>query len=119
MSYGMDMCSKIRTEASITIGDYIFDIDLVNHRGWSGPIKYDVNELEIIKRRVIKLTNDEYFEVPNIDINSYNINKIKEGYWDNYMEMYGSETHHAKNICIDLHLYKEAIAKFEKLKVFI
>lgn len=110
----MDMASVIRTETSITIGKYTFDINLVNHHGWIGKEKYDTNELEIEKHLVNFHDEDIFFIVE-----SYNINKIKEGYWDKYTEIYGSENYHSKIIGIDLLLYKEAIEKFEKLKAFI
>lgn len=119
MSGAMDMAHKIRTEASITIGDYIFDINLVNHHGWIGNNKYDVNELEIVKKQTAGFAKGELFILPNNNIESYNINKIKEGYWDKFIEMHGFANYHSQIIGIHLDLYKEAIAKFEKLKAFI
>lgn len=108
----MDMARKIRTEVSITIGNYVFDINLVNHHGWTGKGRYDTNELEIEKRQLVP-------DGKMFCVESYNINKIKEGYWDKVIEMHGLLNYHSQIIGIHLDLYKDAIKKFEDLKVFI
>jgi hypothetical protein len=111
--YDWDKSSKIRTIVSICLDDFIFDINIINHSGWGVKEKYNTDELEIVKR----LKDSQHY--PDISKESYNIKRIRNGYWDHIIEMYGENNEHSKVIGIHLALYKEAIARFDKIKAFM
>lgn len=118
MSYAMGYCTPIRVEASIPVGDFIFEIMLVHVGGWTGDIKHDYNELQIVK--CLKFTEKQLQVLAE---NNINLNLIK------YMQYHGqtylgverienSEYDRGAND-IELDQYKEAIKKFRSLAVFI
>lgn len=50
MSWGMNMGTILKVEVAIPLDDWVFEVWLVNNRGWCGPGNhYDVNELEIAR----------------------------------------------------------------------
>ena len=110
MSYAMGYFSKIRTEFSISLGCYIFDIDIVHHGGWVGNDRTNIDVLEITKYFVGPDGNK--IETPN-DM-SFPIARIEKGDYDNCADEYVKRV-----IGNDLDLYKEAIRRFQGLKAFL
>ena len=114
MSWGMNMRGLVRVELSVQIDDRMFEIQLVNHRGWAGPGNhYDVNELEITSYSARYYTdqfknlfdeNDlERLKMQSQSI-SLNIARLEKGEFDSLA---------------NIDSYKKVVARFRNLTAFL
>jgi len=116
MSYAMSMSTVIKVDASIPVNDYLYEITTVKIHGWTGRVKFDYNELQIVQclnfnEKQLQMLLDNNVDVAAIKYVDHRdrprylgLTEVENGKWDH---------------CIGIDQYKEAIAKFRKLAVFL